>query len=121
MRSIFSKIAAVICHGPFSQSSGTHILKRGIILGVLKFRIVFKLTIEYIDWFHLWKLCAHGRIYAKFMIFWVYKVFCMLNPMVSCYKVTNDQKGSKMDAKSKMPTKNKMSAKKKTITQMMPF
>ena len=38
----------------------------------------------------------------------------MLNPMVSCYKVTNDQKGSKMAAESKMAAKNKMSTKKKT-------
>ena len=42
----------------------------------------------------------------------------MLNPMVSCYKVTNDQKGSKMAAESKMAAKNKMAAKKKE-TQMI--
>ena len=40
-------------------------------------------------------------------------IFRMPNPMVSCYKVTNDQKGSKMAAESKMAGKNKMAAKNK--------
>ena len=78
----------------------------------LKFFSYFKW--KHIDWFHFWKLCAHGRFYTKFMIFWVYKVFCMPNPMVSSYKGTNNQKGSKMAAEYKMATKNKMATKKKS-------
>ena len=40
----------------------------------------------------------------------------MPNPMVSCYKMKNEHKGSKMAAESKMAAKNKMAAKKNKNT-----
>ena len=52
--------------------------------------------------------CIYGETNNLILI---YTIFWMPNPMVSCYKVKSDKKGSKIAPESKMPAKIKMASK----------